>query len=48
VRLPDGSLRFSPEFESCRQASDRARVALRDVYEAASRAFDPSAATEPR
>jgi hypothetical protein len=48
ARLPDGSLRFSPEFESCRQAADRARAALRDVYEAASRAFDPSAATEPR
>lgn len=33
--------RFSPEFESCRQAADRHRVPLQTVYEAARAAFDP-------
>ena len=36
------TVHFAPEFESCRQiASDRG-VPLRDVYEAAQKAFDPA------
>jgi uncharacterized protein (TIGR00299 family) protein len=38
ARLPDGSSRFSPEYESCRLAAERHNVALRTVYEAALRA----------
>ncbi len=41
--LSDGSLSFSPEFESCRQIADQRTVPLRDVYEAALRVF-----AEPR
>ncbi|MBN1588856.1 MAG: nickel pincer cofactor biosynthesis protein LarC [Pirellulales bacterium] len=37
--LPDGQVRFSPEYESCRQLADRQGVALREVYEAAAKAF---------
>ena len=35
VRLPDGTLRFSPEFETCRQVADKSGIALAEVYEAA-------------
>ncbi len=38
ARLADGSMRFSPEYESCRVAAERHSVALRAVYEAAQRA----------
>jgi hypothetical protein len=32
--------RFAPEFESCRQIAEARRVPLREVYEAAQKAFD--------
>lgn len=37
--LADGSTSFSPEYESCRQVAEDKKVALKDVYEAARRAF---------
>jgi uncharacterized protein (DUF111 family) len=37
--LPDGGQSFSPEFEACRRVANEKMVALRDVYEAAMRAF---------
>ena len=40
----EGSLRFAPEFESCRRAATEHGVPLRVVYEAAQKAFDPEAA----
>jgi hypothetical protein len=39
--LGGGSLRFTPEFESCRRAATEHGVPLRVVYEAAQKAFDP-------
>jgi len=38
--LRSGLPRFSPEFESCRQMAVAHQVPLRDVYEAAQKAFD--------
>jgi uncharacterized protein (TIGR00299 family) protein len=38
--LSDGSLSFSPEFESCRRIAEATSLPLRDVYEAAMRAFE--------
>jgi uncharacterized protein (TIGR00299 family) protein len=38
--LSDGSLSFSPEFESCRKIAEQTSLPLRDVYEAAMRAFE--------
>ncbi len=38
---PDGPPRFSPEFESCRHVAIEHGVPLRDVYDAAHKAFDP-------
>ena len=35
------SPRFAPEYESCRRIADEHKVPLRDVYEAAQKAFDP-------
>ena len=40
--LPDGQLRFSPEYESCRAVAAKHNVALRAVYEAALRGFVPA------
>jgi uncharacterized protein (TIGR00299 family) protein len=40
--LSDGSLSFSPEFESCRRLAEQTSLPLRDVYEAAMRAFEAS------
>jgi len=40
--LPDGVIRFAPEYESCRAAAEQNSVALAEVYEAARRAFDPA------
>jgi uncharacterized protein (TIGR00299 family) protein len=37
--LPDGSTSFSPEFEACRRIAGEKNVPLKDVYEAAMRAF---------
>ena len=36
----DGAPRFAPEFESCRRVAIENNVPLRDVYEAAGKAFD--------
>ncbi|MFO0885750.1 MAG: nickel insertion protein [Pirellulales bacterium] len=37
--LSDGSVSFSPEFESCRQIATEKQLALKEVYEAAMQAF---------
>ena len=37
--LPDGSERFSPEYDSCREIADKEKVPLADVYAAAKQAF---------
>lgn len=37
--LDAASARFSPEFESCRKVADEHRVTLREVYDAAQRAY---------
>lgn len=39
AELPDGSPRFSPEYESCRETADKQKVALAEVQAAAHRAF---------
>jgi uncharacterized protein (TIGR00299 family) protein len=41
--LADGELRFAPEFESCRRIAAASHVPLRVVYDAAQKAFDPTA-----
>jgi uncharacterized protein (TIGR00299 family) protein len=38
--LSDGSLSFSPEFESCRKLAEQTSLPLRDIYEAAMRGFE--------
>jgi uncharacterized protein (DUF111 family) len=40
-RLDGRVIQVSPEFESCREVASRAGVPLKQVYEAASRAFNP-------
>ena len=40
--LSDGSLSFSPEFESCRKIAAEQNLPLKDVYEGAMRAFTPN------
>ena len=40
--LPDGTVSFSPEFESCKQVATEKNVPIKDVYEAAIRAFAPT------
>jgi hypothetical protein len=37
--LADGSTSFSPEYESCREIAEDKKVALKDVYEEARRAY---------
>jgi hypothetical protein len=37
--LPDGGTSFSPEFEACRRIATEKNLPLKDVYEAAMRAF---------
>lgn len=37
--LPDGTVKFSPEFEACREIARRHGIPLRDVFEAAEKAF---------
>jgi len=39
--LPDGSRRFSPEYDACRQIANEKRIALGDVQTAAMAAFAP-------
>jgi len=41
--LPDGGTSFSPEFEACRRVAAEKNQPLKDVYEAAMRAFGESA-----
>ena len=38
--LRDGPPRFTPEFESCRRVAEEQNLPLREVYEAAQKAFD--------
>jgi uncharacterized protein (DUF111 family) len=38
-RLPDGTERFSPEYESCRELAERCGVPLQRIQEAAKKAF---------
>jgi hypothetical protein len=40
----DGTVSYSPEFEACRRIATERNLPLRDVYEIAARAFDPTAA----
>jgi uncharacterized protein (DUF111 family) len=40
--LADGQARFAPEFESCQRIAQEERIPLREVYEAAEKAFDPT------
>ncbi len=37
--LRDGQARFAPEFDSCRRVAEAHHIALREVYEAAQKAF---------
>ena len=46
-RLPDGSIRFSPEFEACRNVAQERNVPLREVFEVVQRAFDPRSVEWP-
>jgi uncharacterized protein (TIGR00299 family) protein len=39
---------FSPEFESCRKVAEQQNVPLKDVYEAAQKAFDAAKGTLPQ
>ncbi|QGJ71424.1 Nickel pincer cofactor biosynthesis protein LarC [Planctomycetales bacterium 10988] len=39
AKLPDGSERFSPEYEACRQVADSQKLPLPEVYEAVHQAF---------
>jgi uncharacterized protein (TIGR00299 family) protein len=41
-KLDGGVLHAAPEFESCKKVADQAKVPLKEVYEAALRAFPPS------
>jgi uncharacterized protein (DUF111 family) len=46
-RLEDGTARFAPEFEACRETAEQKKVPLREVFEAAQRAFDPKQVNWP-
>src|ERR1044072_3565924 len=37
--LPDGGVSFSPEFEACRRIAGEKEASLKDIYEAAMRAY---------
>jgi uncharacterized protein (TIGR00299 family) protein len=39
AKLPDGTTRFSPEYESCRQAAQKSNQPLHQIYEAATLGF---------
>ncbi len=41
-RLNGKVLQAAPEFESCRKLAEKANVPVKEVYEAALRAFPPS------
>jgi uncharacterized protein (TIGR00299 family) protein len=38
----EGQPRFAPEFESCRRIAEAQNIPLREVYDAAQKAFDPA------
>ncbi len=40
-RLRDGSIRFAPEYEACRQVAQQNGVPLREVFRVAENGFDP-------
>ena len=46
-RLQDGSLRFAPEYEACRQVAQEKNVPLREVFEVVQRAFRPQSVRWP-
>ena len=46
-RLQDGSLRFAPEYEACRQVAQEENVPLREVFEVVQRAFRPQSVRWP-
>ncbi|HND51606.1 MAG TPA: DUF111 family protein, partial [Pirellulaceae bacterium] len=39
--LADGSVSFSPEFESCRRVAQEKNIPLQEVYDTAIKAFAP-------
>jgi len=41
--FPEGGASFAPEYESCRRAAEAKAVPLKDVYEAARKAYHPPA-----
>jgi hypothetical protein len=45
--LPDGAARFTPEYEACRETAVRHDLAMIEVMNAASRAFEPSPGPSP-
>ena len=45
--LDDGTVRFSPEFESCRQIAERQGIPLGEVFDAARRGFHPERIAPP-
>jgi uncharacterized protein (TIGR00299 family) protein len=47
-RLPGGSLRFAPEYESCRRLAQEQHRPLNEIYHAALKAFDPESSVEGR
>ncbi len=46
-RQANGTVQFSPEYESCRRIADKHQLPLRDVYTAAERAFASDANINP-
>ncbi|MBN2578097.1 MAG: nickel pincer cofactor biosynthesis protein LarC [Pirellulales bacterium] len=42
ARLPDGTRRFSPEYDSCRRLAREQQRPLREIHAAALQAFDPN------
>jgi len=45
AQLPDGSVTFAPQYESCRRLAEQRKVSLREIYQAASTAFTVAKAT---
>lgn len=46
-RLPDGSIRFAPEYDACRQVAREKSVPLREVFEIVQRTFEPQTVKWP-
>ncbi len=47
-RLHDGSIRFAPEYEACRQVAQQKNVPLREVFHVVQHAFDPQRVNWPK